>query len=171
MADAGIFDDGEAVELLEGDLVLMSPIGPRHVSTSTKFASQLERAFPRRVRSAGPVVISKTSLPEPDVAVVRDALPEFDERHPRGEELILAIEVSRTSLARDRQKAALYASGGVPEYWIVDVEGRQIEVHTALVGDVYTAVHRFGEADFVNVPECGQRWLVADFLPRGRPTR
>jgi Uma2 family endonuclease len=123
----GAFAD-ERIELLEGQLVPMSPIGPPHSGSVQELTMLLVPALVGRaiVRIQSPFAALDSSEPEPDVAVV----PVGDYHREHASEAYLIIEVAQSSLPRDRgQKQRIYARAGVPEYWIVNVEGRSVEVH------------------------------------------
>lgn len=127
MIDAGVFDEDDHVELIEGVLVDMTPQSPPHAHVIQKLNAALVRgvgeAFDVRVQL--PLTVSDLSEPEPDFAVVPS--DEGAIEHPKT--AVLVIEVARGSLKRDRVlKAPLYARAGVREYWISDVEGRVVEV-------------------------------------------
>ena len=135
MVQLGFFED-EAVELLEGTVVHMSPHGPAHDSTIQRLTRILMTAAGTRgdVRIQSAFAASDGSQPEPDASVV-DA-GDYDDAHPSSAWLI--VEVSETSLQRDRAvKSAIYARSGVPEYWIVNLIDRAIEVATDPLGDRY----------------------------------
>lgn len=132
----GILHDGDPIELIEGVLLRKdrSAQGGDPMSHGDHHALAVEclqrffAALPAelRVRSQLPVALSATSEPEPDVVVARAA----GGRHPCPEEILLAVEVSDSSLAYDRRtKLRLYASAGVPVYWIVNIPERQVEVY------------------------------------------
>lgn len=127
MGELGFFR-GERVELIHGIVIRMPPIGPRH---SARVVRLDELLLPRllgraSVRVQQPFVAWDESEPEPDVAVVPVA--SYVDRHP--DHAFLLIEVAETSLDYDRDtKGPLYAASGVPEYWIVDVVGRAVEVY------------------------------------------
>jgi Uma2 family endonuclease len=129
MIDAGVFDENEHVELLGGVLVAMSPHGPRHA----RALRTLNRLFVKAVTDEYevlpqlPLTLGGGSEPEPDIAVVRAADVAEATRHPTT--AVLVIEVSSSSLDIDRAKATIYASAGVSEYWIVDVDQARIEVY------------------------------------------
>lgn len=123
----GIFE-GERIELIDGELRRMSPIGPPHTSTVDRLTELLILALVRRarVRCQGSFAAGDLSEPEPDFCVL--PLGDYDHAHPQEAHLI--IEVSDSSLKYDRgRKAALYAERGVPEYWIVNLVDRVVEVH------------------------------------------
>jgi Uma2 family endonuclease len=132
MGEAGILRPHERVELLNGRIVEMPPIGPKHASTVTKLDRLLQATFGERaiVRSQQPLTLDLVSEPEPDILLVRGPLERYDEVHPTVEQALLVIEVSETTLAYDRgKKLEAYARLGVPEYWIVDLVHERIEIH------------------------------------------
>src|SRR4051812_37720826 len=132
----------EKIELIEGQLVPMSPIGPPHSSAVQKLTALLVPAFAGRaaVRIQLPFAALDISEPEPDVAVVPSG--DYDDDHPARAYLI--IEVAESSLSFDRGvKLRLYAACGVPEYWIVNVADKSIEVHTEPSGGTFAKVDRF----------------------------
>jgi len=122
----------DRVELLDGYLVNKMPQNTPHGSTLDRLDEDLKRLAPRgwRVRTQLPITLA-TSEPEPDFAIVRGDRHTFDLRHPNGADFGIVIEVADSSLALDRgPKAQIYARAGIPEYWIVNVPDRQIEVYT-----------------------------------------
>jgi Uma2 family endonuclease len=134
--------EGEHIELLEGALVVMSPPGPPHCATVSRLTNLLVPIFLGRamVRIQMPVAASDVSEPEPDVAIV--PLDEYDTAHP--EQAHLLIEVAESSLARDRGlKRRIYAECGVPEYWIVNLAERCIEVYTEPAGRAFRRTQKY----------------------------
>lgn len=130
MVEAGFFAD-EHVELIRGVIVEMSPQGSPHGVVVTRLTMLLVPALAGRalVRVQLPLAVSHDSEPEPDLAVVAPWPEEGPEEHPRT--ALLVIEVAQSSLREDRLlKAALYAAAGVPEFWIVNIPARTVEVHT-----------------------------------------
>ena len=127
MAKLGLFDD-KRVELLDGRILDMVPQDESHVNVVTNLSEFLrDNLKDYRVRCQGPVSPDEYSEPEPDFAVTpRPTKVRKD--HPST--AILVIEVSNTSLARDRAKSAIYAAAGVKEYWIVNLRARTIEQYT-----------------------------------------
>jgi len=123
----GVFE-GEHIELIDGALLQMSPIGPSHCATVDRLTELLVLAFVgrARVRIQGSFAAGELSEPEPDVSVL--PLGEYDAEHPQQAHLI--VEVAESSLSYDRgRKARLYAESDVPEYWIVNLIERTVEVH------------------------------------------
>jgi Uma2 family endonuclease len=163
LVDAGVFDD-ERVELLGGAIVEMSPQHPRHAATVARLNKILTRIAGDQLelRPQLPLAASDDSLPEPDFALV--PLGDHDHAHPS--HALLVVEVADSSLRKDRLlKAELYAHAGVPEYWIVNLADRAVEVHTNPRDGIYSKV-RSVEPDaairLVALPDV--EVLVADFL-------
>jgi len=130
MGAAGFFQD-ERVELLEGEILSMSPKLSQHAFA----VNQLTYALVPRlgstavVRFQDPVVLDDWSEPEPDVAVCEPVPDRYASAHPRADEVRLIIEVAESSLSYDRtRKAQAYAAAGIAEYWIVNLVDRWVEV-------------------------------------------
>ncbi len=159
LIDIGFFNEDERVELLAGVLVSMSPIYPPHANTVDLllyvFSSLLTRAG-IRLRVQGPISIPELeSEPEPDLVILRVSDVDFTQRHPYPQEVLLAAEVSDSSLTYDRtRKGAIYAQAGIPEYWIWNLVDGSLEVyrdpHTPASGDaVYRTKSTFGRGESV----------------------
>lgn len=130
MAEAGVFAPGERVELIEGEIIAMTPQKGPHMTGITLVSEELRRAFGKGfvVRVQGPLNLGSLSEPEPDLAVVRGSPRDYRDAHPTT--AILVVEVSDTTLELDRlQKASLYARAGIPEYWILNLPERVLEVY------------------------------------------
>ena len=143
MGEAGILGHTDRVELLEGQLVDMSPIGPRHAIvtgnlTQLLFAACAGRAW---VRCQDPVVLDDGSEPQPDIALVRRPWQGYPDTHPGPDDIVLLIEVADTSLDFDRMvKLALYARAGIREVWIADLTTEMVFVHRGPPGGGYASV-------------------------------
>ncbi len=126
LVELGVFDD-ERIELLRGVLVTMSPQGAPHADAISRLGAALTTALAGRavVRQHSPIALTEDSEPEPDIAVV----PEGSYAHEHPATALLVVEVADSSLRKDRElKAPLYASAGVPEYWLVDLVHHTVEV-------------------------------------------
>jgi Uma2 family endonuclease len=129
LADEGVLRPDDRVELLEGVIVAMAPQGPLHASV----VSNLVRCFFERlgdraaVRMQLPLLAGASSVPEPDVALVPGRESDYARRHPETAHLV--VEIADSSLPQDRlTKAVIYAEAGIPEYWIVNLRDRVVEV-------------------------------------------
>ena len=145
LVQRGFFGE-ERIELIHGIVVRMAPIGPQHSDIVDELNLRLVRALGdrARIRVQNPSIADDESEPQPDIAVV--PLGRYSKQHPDRAHLV--IEVAESSLAYDRKtKGPLYAASGIPEYWIVDVNARVIEVHTLPVDGLYTSVTRVEESD------------------------
>jgi Uma2 family endonuclease len=151
MAEAGILSEDDRVELLEGEIVAMSPIGSRHAG----LVNRLNRLFSQRagdqvvVSVQNPVRLGGYSEPQPDLALLRPRADFYTSSHPGPEDVLLAVEVAETSAAVDREvKVPLYARFGVPEVWLVDLAGDQVEVFREPSAEGYREVRvlRRGES-------------------------
>jgi Uma2 family endonuclease len=153
MGEVGLLDPDARVELIEGEIIEMAPIGDAHAATSNRLTRLLVLAVGERgiVAVGNPVRLSQHSEPQPDFSVLRPRA-DYQTRGPRPEDVLLAVEVSDTTLRRDRRvKLALYARAGIPEFWIVNVEAREIEIYRSADGDAYAAVERKGPGDVATI--------------------
>jgi len=127
MAELGLFRS-ERVELIEGDIIKMSPVSAEHVTCVHRLFQWLFQVFSdATVRIQSPLNLGD-SEPEPDIAVVPGKAGDYLHAHPTT--ALLVVEVAQTSLEYDREvKAPLYARAGIPEYWIVNLDGQCIEVY------------------------------------------
>jgi len=150
MAELGFFR-GERVELIHGIVVRMSPIGPPHSSIVDRINELLVIRLAGRatVRIQQPFLAHDESEPEPDIAIVPRA--RYDEHHP--DHAYLVVEVADSSLEYDRvTKAPLYAASGIPNYWIVDVLGRSVEIFSEPVNGRYARLERVSTAHKLSFP-------------------
>ena len=149
LVELGVFQD-EHIELLYGQLVEMTPIGPPHSSGVQKLTVLLVRALADRaaVRVQSPFAALDHSEPEPDFTVVPPG--DYDTEHPKTAWLI--IEVAESSLSRDRGlKQRLYAECGVPEYWVVNLVDRRIEVHVEPREGAYARVTPYRKGEVIRL--------------------
>lgn len=167
MVEAGILAEDAPYELIEGELVEMSPQGPLHTWLIQKLRKRLEGVYRGvgYVREEKPIVLGEFGLPEPDVAVAGGDEDVYIHRHPRGDEVILAVEIAITSGAADRSKAGPYARGGVPVYWILDVRERRLLVHSDPRATGYGLVSILDEEQDIHPPGRSEAWKVRDLLP------
>jgi Uma2 family endonuclease len=159
MGEAGVFAPGERVELLDGEILSMPPIGPRQTGGVNRLNAFLAQQFGRRaiVQVQNPVRLSNDSEPEPDIALLRPSDDFYSARHALPDDVFALIEVADTSLSYDRgRKLKAYARSGIAEYWIVNVRDNQLEVYRQPSGDDYAQriVRNSGEAiAFASFPD------------------
>jgi len=149
---AGLWE-GQHYELINGELINKMGKNRPHVFGARRARWVLEEAFGReRVFSEAPIDVAPQdhpfSEPEPDIYVLWT--PGFRGDEPEPDELVLVVEVSDTTLSWDRStKAALYARAGIPEYWVLDLNGRRLIVHRQPEGSVYKSVVAYDEQERV----------------------
>ena len=169
MIDAGVLGEDEHVELVGGAVVEMRPEGPHHAGTIDLCADVLRRIFGEgfTVRVQHPLVIDPDAEPEPDIAVVAGDPRVHLDAHPRS--AVLVVEVAESSLAFDRrEKALLYARAAIPEYWIVNLAERVVEVHREPETHGYGKVVRLATADEIapmGAPTPGAVVSIGSLLP------
>jgi Uma2 family endonuclease len=166
MERAGIIGEDERVELLHGSIIPMTPINPPHARTVRELYKKLVMAFAAvaEVDSQNPLRLSgdldDTQLPVPDLMLL--AQREYAD-HPQPEDVFLLVEVSDSTLVKDRQiKLPLYAEAGIPELWIVNLVNKRIEVYTDPQGKDYLTRRSYGLTEPVaprRFPEKAQAWL------------
>jgi Uma2 family endonuclease len=174
LIDSGIFQPGERLELIGGQLLVREPQGGAHALGIELVAEALREAFGTiaRVRVQLPIALDEESEPEPDVSVVSGPLEDADPALPS--RALLIVEVSDSSLTLDRtEKASLYARAGIADYWILNLVERVLEVHrepapgsTAPYGWRYRVVHRLGAGDVVSPLAAPRSWIPVARLTR-----
>jgi Uma2 family endonuclease len=144
MARAGILGEDDRVELLEGEVEEMTPIGSRHAAV----VDRLNRLFSRHlgenaiIRIQNPIRLGEYSEPQPDLALLRPRPDFYSSAHPGTEDVLLVIEVAETSADYDRViKLPLYARWGILEVWLVNLDGEAIEVCRSPSAEGYGEVH------------------------------
>lgn len=168
MTEAGLFA-GQRLELIDGDLIDKMGQNPPHAGAIQFVSGLLFPAFgPRRVRIQAPMEVQATdqkyNFPEPDLAVVANPQFAHAKRHPRGDEMLLVVEVAEASLRGDSTiKRDLYARAGVPEYWVLGLRGRKLIVHREPQNGKYTQVTTLAADQSVTI--AGHTFRVADMLP------
>lgn len=174
LVEQEFFTRKDRIELIDGLLVVAEPQSAYHYTTIRFVARVLAQTFGAGwdVRTEAPVALDDNSVPEPDVAVVRGELLDYLTAHPS--DPVLVVEVSLSSVALDRRhKSSLYARAGRPEYWIVDLVNRRLEVRrepvastTAPYGWDYGQVQVLSGAESVSpLAAPSARIAVADLLP------
>jgi Uma2 family endonuclease len=136
MIELGVFQPGEAIELIAGELMVAEPQGAAHYTAIQKAATALIAAFGVgwTVRTQGPIGLDDESEPEPDVAVVPGSVDDYRSAHPSRP--TLTVEVAESSLPVDRdRKGSLYARAGLPDYWVLNLVNRVLEVYREPVAD------------------------------------
>jgi Uma2 family endonuclease len=153
MAETGILAADERVELIEGEIVQMAPIGPRHagcvINANRMFFSRLgDRAV---ISPQNPVVIQPRSEPQPDLVLLRPRPVSYSRELPVSADVLLAVEVAETTARFDRLvKARLYARAGIPEFWLCLTMDGAVEVYREPRAGGYAGVTQYGPGQVIS---------------------
>jgi Uma2 family endonuclease len=146
MAEAGILRRDERVELIDGDIIDMNPIGSPHAAITNRLGRRLARSVgdaTALVTVQSPLRLDAFNEPEPDLMLLRPRADDYRDSHPSAADVLLLVEVSDSSLTYDRgAKLALYAKFGVPEVWIIDVAGSAAEIYRQPKDGAYSSAER-----------------------------
>src|SRR6266498_3300178 len=152
LAELGILGEDDRVELLDGQIVEMTPIGPDHAGCVDALNRLLSRLVGDTgiVRVQNPLVLSSEWEPQPDLVVLRPRADGYRKAHPGPEDVLLVIEVADTSLESDREvKLPRYAVAGIPEVWLVALANDRIEVYRQPAPDGYREVRTLSRGDWL----------------------
>ena len=156
MAEAGILAEDDRVELIDGVIVKMAPIGSTHIGSVNSSTRALTTTVGTRaiVQVQSPVRLDDATEPQPDLALLRDRADFYGSSIAGPEDVLLLIEVADSSVDYDRnEKLPRYAQAGIPEVWLAILPERVIEVHTEPVGGRYTQMRTFRPGDTIS-PGC-----------------
>ncbi|HEY0394960.1 MAG TPA: Uma2 family endonuclease [Candidatus Elarobacter sp.] len=169
MVETGRLREGDRVELLNGRLIAVPPTSPPHAGSSSALLALFFRNFGDRahIGSQSPVVLDDWSEPEPDVVVSRTEPGRYMTRHPTPADVLLVVEVSRSTLRFDRgEKLAAYARCAIAEVWIVDLVHHRLETYAEPAGETYRVRSVYGRADRVSARAFpADSIAIADFMP------
>src|ERR1044071_3770543 len=169
MGEAGILQPDERVELIEGEIQKKSPKGTKHSSSATRANDCFRKHLGNKVivRSQEPIIIGEYSEPEPDLVLAIPHKTKYADHHPTPQEVLLVLEVSDSTLAKDRIiKARLYGQAGVIQYGVLNVNARELEDYRDPDESGYRTKHTYkaGESfTLVAFPEISI--AVSDLLP------
>jgi Uma2 family endonuclease len=165
---AGLFQDDKRVELLQGEIIVMSPIGYRHATAVRLLNNFLARRARDRyeVDPQNPFNLDEDSQPQPDLSLI-DPSVSTQRRHPAPADIFLIIEVSDSSVRYDREdKGPAYASRGIREYWLLNLESDVLEVFREPTGTTYAESRVLGpDATIAPLAFPDLALRVGDFLP------
>jgi len=152
MAEVGILKPSDRVELINGEIFDMSPIGSKHAAVVKKLARLLNEIFQNKaiIGIQDPIRLDSDNEPEPDISILQFRPDFYSKAHPGSRDIQAIIEVADSSIKHDKEvKAPLYASYGIPVYWIIDIENNCIEVLTNPKGSDYLANEIFQMGDSI----------------------
>jgi len=153
LGEAGILDEDSRVELIEGELIEMAPIGGPHMGVVNRLNKLLVLAMGALgvVSIQNPVTLPPYSEPQPDIAILKPGADSASSAVPHPDDALLLIEVADTTLAYDRKiKLKVYANAGVAETWIVDVQSKRVEIYREPTSEGYARRFEAGMGDIVS---------------------
>jgi len=169
MAEFGILGEDERLELIDGEVIELAPIGPAHRRASLSLYDHMRDAAGSRhyVMHESPISLADGSEPQPDIAVALGSADDYEDRHPSPSDLVLVVEASDTTLAADRStKMQLYADAGIHEFWIVNLVDGQVEVYRQSSDGRFAPPEIYVSGQTVSLPFASGTIAVADILPR-----
>ena len=143
MIEVGILTEDDRVELIDGEIIEMAPIGPRHTACVKRLAAFLIRKVKQSavVGVQDPIQLDNRSEPQPDISVLKWRADFYAQGHPLPEDVLIAIEVADTTLESDRNvKLPSYARASIPEAWLVDLVNDRVEIHSSPAQGIYQEV-------------------------------
>ncbi|MBS1809493.1 MAG: Uma2 family endonuclease [Acidobacteria bacterium] len=143
LREAHIFQEDDRIELIDGEIIKMAPIGPRHAACVNRLAEFLRDKTRKAalVTVQNPIELDDYSEPQPDIALVKRRTDFYASGHPTPDDTLVAIEVADTTTDSDRQiKLPSYARAGIQEAWLVDLPNDRIEIHSNPASGIYQEV-------------------------------
>ncbi|MBD2176346.1 Uma2 family endonuclease [Pseudanabaena sp. FACHB-1998] len=154
MHEAGVFKDGDRLELINGEIKTMSPIGRKHVACIIRLDKLIQKKLGDRVMvsTQNSIRLEDHSEPQPDLAILKFRDDFYEGGLPTPDDILLIIEVADSSIDYDRDvKAPLYAMAGIPEMWLFDVNKKVIEGYSQPSPLGYKQIHRYDEGDVLSI--------------------
>jgi Uma2 family endonuclease len=168
LGEAGILGEDDRVELIEGEIVMMTPIGLRHAACVNTLAFLLIEQYGRRaiVQIQNPIVLDQRSEPQPDLTVLRPREDRYSGSRPSAADTLLAIEVADSSIGYDRStKLPLYARSSIAEVWIVDLVRDVVDTYRKPFEGGYAERRTYRRGERLSLPELSAELAVDDLLP------
>ena len=165
MSEAGIFSENDKVELINGEIIEMSPIGRRHTACVNRLNSVFSQLLGNKVIIAvqNPIILNNLSEPEPDIALLQPRADFYESGHPQPQDIFLLIEVADSSLEYDRDvKIPLYASSGITEVWLVDIYQQVIIVYRYPSENGYRDIQTLSRGEKLSISAFPENNLFVD---------
>ncbi len=165
MIEVGIFREDENVELIEGEIVTMAPIGSLHAACVNRLNRLFSAVFGVEaiVAVQNPVIFGDYSEPQPDISLLKPRPDFYAARHPKPEEVYLVVEVADSSLEFDREiKLPLYSKAGIPEVWLANIPDGCVEVFSRPSKRGYKRIEIFGKEEIIESPSFPNKVFKVD---------
>ena len=150
MAESGILNEDDRVELIRGEIIEMAAIGTKHASCVRRLDNVLHTKLGDKVIISvqNPVGLDDSSEPQPDVVLLKPREDFYASAHPQPKDILLVIEVADSTIKYDREvKVPLYAQEGVIEVWLVDINSECVEIYREPANGIYQKVEKFSRGD------------------------
>ncbi len=165
MAEAGILGEDDRLELVDGEIIEMTPIGSPHAGC----VMSLNDVFSERARAVAivnvqnPVILTERTELYPDVVLLKRRPDFYRKAHPRPSDVLLIVEVADTTLRYDRHiKVPRYARAGIPEVWVIDLRARAIDVYRRPAAEGYAEHERVGPGQSLPIPQVPDHRIAVD---------
>ena len=165
MSEAGILSENDKVELINGEIIEMSPIGRRHTACVNRLNSVFSQLLGKKVIIAvqNPIILNNLSEPQPDIALLKPRADFYESGHPQPQDIFLLIEVADSSLEYDRDvKIPLYASSGITEVWLVDIYQQVIIVYRYPSENGYRDIQTLSRGEKLSISAFPENNLFVD---------
>jgi Uma2 family endonuclease len=165
MSEAGILSENDKVELINGEIIEMSPIGRRHTACVNRLNSVFSQLLGKKVIVAvqNPILLNNLSEPEPDIALLKPRTDFYESGHPQPQDIFLLIEVADSSIEYDRDvKIPLYASSGITEVWLVDIYQQVIIVYRYPTENGYRDIQTLSRGEKLSISAFPENNLFVD---------
>ena len=165
MSEAGILSENDKVELINGEIIEMSPIGRRHTACVNRLNSVFSQLLGKKVIVAvqNPILLNNLSEPEPDIALLKPRTDFYESGHPQPQDIFLLIEVADSSIEYDRDvKIPLYASSGITEVWLVDIYQQVIIVYRYPSENGYRDIQTLSRGEKLSISAFPENNLFVD---------
>lgn len=167
MGQAGILSEGDRVELIAGEVVTMTPIGPRHNAAVNRATRAMVTAVGDNaiVQVQGSIRLDLYDEPQPDLVLLRPRADYYASRLPGPADIFLVVEIAESSIDYDREvKARLYAESGIQEYWLVNLNENLVSCHSAPEGASYRSFQRYHRGQTLAPQALPDRVIAVDML-------
>ena len=164
MIETGILTEEDRVELIHGEIISMSPIGKLHIAVVDRISNLIKEIVGKQVivRTQSPIVVHDHSEPEPDITLLKPRPDFYATQAAQPEDILLVIEVAHTTWSTDYEvKRPLYATAGIPELWLVNINKHEIEVHRTPAPGTYKSISILQSGDTVTLPVPGVEATIA----------
>ena len=165
MSEAGILSENDKVELINGEIIEMSPIGRRHAACVDRINRLFSNILGIKVivRVQNPIILNNLSEPEPDIALLKPRADFYESGHPQPQDIFLLIEVADSSLEYDRDvKIPLYATSGISEVWLVDIYEQVIIVYRYPSENGYSDIQTLSRGEKLSIQTFPELNLVVN---------